>query len=100
MYGRLHWEKTAQTLTTGFGSMGQGRYVHPLRRRTITPHEAARIQMIPDFFDFSKVDSRSALAKLIGNVVPPALGIALGVPLLETLFFRSSKESTTERKSA
>lgn len=29
MYGRLHWNAAAQTITTGFGSMGQGRYVHP-----------------------------------------------------------------------
>ena len=49
MYGRLDWDKPAQTVTTGFGSMGRGRYVHPGRRRTITPHEAARLQMLPDF---------------------------------------------------
>src|SRR5690606_5320498 len=49
-YGRLRWDKPAQTLTSGFGSMGQGRYVHPLQRRVITPHEAARIQGFPDFF--------------------------------------------------
>ena len=28
------------------------RYVHPLRPRTLTPHEAARVQFIPDFFTF------------------------------------------------
>src|SRR5262249_45669618 len=37
MYGRLWWDKPAQTITSGYGSMGQGRYVHPGRRRTLTP---------------------------------------------------------------
>ena len=73
MYGRLRWDDPAQTITTGFGSMGQGRYVHPSRRRTITPHEAARLQSFPDFFDFSALSTRTALARLIGNTVPPLL---------------------------
>jgi DNA (cytosine-5)-methyltransferase 1 len=62
--------------------MGQGRYVHPTQRRTITPHEAARLQFIPDFFDFSSVSKRTALAEMIGNAVPPKLPYALGVELL------------------
>lgn len=53
VYGRMRWDKPAQTITTGFGIMGQGRFVHPTRSRTITPHEAARLQGFPDFFDFS-----------------------------------------------
>lgn len=74
IYGRLHWDRPAQTITTGFRCMGQGRYVHPDRRaaRTITPHEAARLQFIPDFFDFADV-APTALARLIGNAVPPKL---------------------------
>lgn len=82
MYGRLHWDKPAQTITTGFGSMGQGRYVHPGRRRTITPHEAARLQTFPDFFDFSVVSGRGSWARMIGNAVPPFLGITVGANLL------------------
>jgi DNA (cytosine-5)-methyltransferase 1 len=39
MYGRLDWDEPAPTITTGFGSMGQGRFVHPGAPRTITPHE-------------------------------------------------------------
>jgi len=52
VYGRMHWDRAAQTITTGFGTPGQGRYIHPTRRRLITPHEAARIQGFPDWFDF------------------------------------------------
>lgn len=73
MYGRLAWNEPAQTITTGFGSPGQGRYVHPSLRRTLTPREAARLQFIPDSFDFSGVDYRSDLARMIGNAVPPKL---------------------------
>lgn len=86
MYGRLQWEKPAQTLTTGFGSMGQGRYVHPSQERTITPHEAARLQTFPDFFGFSAANTRSAWARMIGNAVPPLLSCnvgAVGIPQLE-----------------
>ena len=73
MYGRLRWDEPAQTITTGFGSMGQGRYVHPSEPRTLTPHEAARLQTLPDFLDFSAVKQRTQLARLIGNAVPPLL---------------------------
>src|SRR5262249_17517433 len=33
MYGRLKPHEPAPTLTTGFHSPGQGRYIHPLKRR-------------------------------------------------------------------
>lgn len=85
MYGRLWWDKPAQTVTTGFGSMGQGRYVHPRQRRTITPHEAARLQMLPDFIDFGSAKTRGALAEMIGNAVPPVLAIAIAEATLEAV---------------
>jgi DNA (cytosine-5)-methyltransferase 1 len=71
MYGRLSWNKPAQTITGGFGSMGQGRFLHPLKPRTLTPHEVARIQGFPDFFDFSLVQKRTSLHQMLGNAVPP-----------------------------
>ena len=82
MYGRLSWEAPAQTITTGFGSMGQGRFVHPGLHRTLTPHEAARLQTLPDFFDLGASKSRHAWANVIGNAVPPLLGVHLIEPLL------------------
>jgi DNA (cytosine-5)-methyltransferase 1 len=85
MYGRLHWGGVAQTVTSGFGSMGQGRYVHPSRRRTLTPHEAARLQFLPDFWDFGPVRTRSVLAEMIGNAAPPVLGICIGQAILKAL---------------
>ena len=87
VYGRMHWEKPAQTITTGFTSMGQGRYVHPAYARTLTPHEAARIQGFPDFFNF-EIDGpaqRTAWSKLIGNAVPPELSRAVLAPVVAAI---------------
>jgi DNA (cytosine-5)-methyltransferase 1 len=84
MYGRLAWDLPAQTITTGFGSMGQGRYVHPSRQRTLTPHEAARLQTFPDFFDFGE-GGRGAWATMIGNAVPPLVSLQLALRLLPLL---------------
>lgn len=83
VYGRLRWEDQAQTVTSGFYSMCMGRYVHPSQRRTLTAHEAARLQFIPDSFSFDTVTSRSALAEMIGNAVPPKLSYVLVRALLD-----------------
>jgi DNA (cytosine-5)-methyltransferase 1 len=81
VYGRIKPNEAVATITSGFGSMGQGRFVHPTRRRTITPHEAARLQFIPDFFDFGTTP-RHALQEMIGNAVPPKLAFVLALYLL------------------
>lgn len=77
MYGRLRWSEPAQTVTSGYGSIGQGRYMHPELPRALTAHEAARLQGFPDYFDFTGCPTKSALATMIGNAVPPQLGAAL-----------------------
>lgn len=41
VYGRMRPDRPAPTITTGFGSPGQGRFTHPKVARTLTPHEAA-----------------------------------------------------------
>lgn len=83
MYGRLAWHRPAQTITSGFGSLGQGRYGHPSEPRTLTPHEAARIQGFPDYFKFDASPTRSKLATIIGNAVPPALTHLLTAELID-----------------
>ncbi len=84
VYGRMHASKPAPTLTVGFGSTGQGRFVHPLEPRTLTPHEAARVQSFPDWFDFSNL-RRGQLQKGIGNAVPPTLASAVVGAILPKL---------------
>jgi DNA (cytosine-5)-methyltransferase 1 len=85
MYGRLAWDQLAQTITTGFTSMGQGRYVHPSRPRTLTPHEAARLQTFPDWFQWGESVPRTLLSTMIGNAVPPFLMLAIGTPIVTGL---------------
>lgn len=85
VYGRLRWDKLAQTITSGFYCMCMGRYVHPEQRRTLTGHEAARLQFFPDFFDFSPARSRTKLAEIIGNAVPPKGAYAIARSILKTI---------------
>jgi DNA (cytosine-5)-methyltransferase 1 len=77
VYGRLRWDQAAGTITTGFQTPGRGRFIHPLKRRVLTPHEAARLQGFPDTFKFSNgpdlIITRRGLSKWIGDAVPPAL---------------------------
>jgi DNA (cytosine-5)-methyltransferase 1 len=82
VYGRMSWDQPAQTVTSGFTCMGQGRFVHPKRKRTLTPHEAARLQFLPDFFRFDEDLSRTALCEMIANAVPPKLTYLLALELL------------------
>jgi DNA (cytosine-5)-methyltransferase 1 len=72
VYGRMRPDRPAPTITVGFGSTGQGRFVHPSLPRTLTPHEAARVQSFPDWFDFGGL-KRGQLQKAIGNAVPPRM---------------------------
>lgn len=82
MYGRMRWDEPAQTITSGFPSPGQGRFIHPTRQRTIIPHEAARLQFIPDFFKFSRAKTRRSLSLMIGNAAPMKLSYVFCLELL------------------
>ncbi len=58
-------------------------FIHPLDDRPLTLRECARIQTFPDWFNF--MGSRSDIAKLIGNAVPPAFAEAIGHAIVTTL---------------
>ena len=77
VYGRMRWDNPAPTITGGFGSTGQGRFVHPRFPRSLTPHEACRVQFIPDFFKFPLKVKRRSMQQIIGNAAPPKLSFAL-----------------------
>jgi DNA (cytosine-5)-methyltransferase 1 len=89
VYGRLKMDGVSNTVTTGFASPGRGRYVHPTRQRGLTPHEAARLQGFPDSFAFLDASGRDltnkAYGKLIGDAVPPPLGLVPAVAALLSL---------------
>jgi len=89
VYGRMYGDRPAPTLTTGFGSPGQGRFIHPNRRRMITPHEAARLQGFPDSYSFELSNgnvTRQGLNKWIGDAVPSPLAMYVVVAALKSLF--------------
>jgi DNA (cytosine-5)-methyltransferase 1 len=73
VYGRMKPFDPAPTITSGFGSTGQGRFVHPFQERTLTPREAARVQGFPDWFSFEAAETRGSLQQMIGNAVPSRL---------------------------
>lgn len=88
VYGRLRWDKPAQTITTGFLTPGRGRFIHPSERRVLTPREAARIQGFPDGFDFlgqGEPPGRNLLSKWIGDAVPTQLGYSAALVALSGL---------------
>jgi DNA (cytosine-5)-methyltransferase 1 len=92
VYGRMHWDKPAGTITTGFLTPGRGRYTHPTQPRGLTPHEGARIQGFPDSYDFQPGDSppsRTDLAKWIGDAVPIPLGYAAGLAALSRFVLKA-----------
>ncbi len=82
VYGRMYPDRPSPTITSGFGSTGQGRFVHPHERRTLTPHEAARLQGFPDWFRFRAAPGRRALQEMIGNAVPSKLSYVAIASLL------------------
>ena len=87
VYGRMYWDRPAHTITAGFSSNGQGRFTHPeaFPGRTITPHEAARIQTFPDSFDFSANGTIpfSHQMRVIGNAVPPVFAMKLAESIIK-----------------
>ena len=88
VYGRMYGERPSSTITAGFTSNGQGRYTHPTAKpgRTITPHEAARIQSFPDWYKFpDEKGKREVMKKSIGNAVPPLLGLYVSYVAIQTL---------------
>lgn len=78
VYGRMHIDEPAPTITGGFLTPGRGRFIHPTRKRVLTPHEAARVQGFPDWFNFGaglgRPPTRTELAKWIGDAVPSIMG--------------------------
>ncbi|WP_448041844.1 DNA cytosine methyltransferase [Bradyrhizobium liaoningense] len=81
VYGRMSWDKPAPTITTQFYGFGNGRFGHPEQHRAISLREGAILQSFPRKFEFvpkGKKISFKEIGRLIGNAVPPALGLKIG----------------------
>jgi DNA (cytosine-5)-methyltransferase 1 len=64
-------------------SSASSEFLHPFDDRFLTLRECARLQTFPDWFRF--LGSYSERATLIGNAIPPLLGLAVGRALQATL---------------
>ncbi len=80
LFGRRWWDRPSVTIRTEFFKPEKGRYLHPSEHRPITHREATRLQSFPDGFVF--VGSKNAVARQIGNAVPPLVAAAIGRALL------------------
>lgn len=77
----MAWDETAPTITTQFYCYGTGRFGHPKQDRALTLREGAILQSFPANYKFVRDGeriSRKAIARHIGNAVPPKLGEAVG----------------------
>ncbi|MDE2732263.1 MAG: DNA cytosine methyltransferase [Bacteroidota bacterium] len=74
-YTRMAPGRPSPTITTRCHSITNGRYGHPdvTQMRGISMREAARLQSFEDDYRFYPLDQIVAVAKMIGNAVPPAL---------------------------
>lgn len=83
VYGRLPWDRPANTITTKCNSFTRGMFAHPESNRNITMREAARLQGFPDNFVF--LGNRVDVAHQIGNAVPPPLAKAVGCAIAQAI---------------
>lgn len=77
VYGRMFWDRPAPTITTRFYSISNGRFAHPIQNRPISLREGATLQTFDLDYKFH-ADSVAAIARLIGNAVPPVLARRIG----------------------
>lgn len=83
-YGRMWWNRPSPTITRRCTSPACGRFIHPSQDRGITLREAARLQTIPDWFDFGG-SSAGAIEGMIGDAVPVELAAWTARRLLAVL---------------
>jgi DNA (cytosine-5)-methyltransferase 1 len=71
VYGRMAWDKVSPTITGGCFNPSKGRFLHPVKNRTITMREAALLQSFPRSYKFNSDIGTQAIALMIGNALPP-----------------------------
>lgn len=82
-YRRFSRKEIAGTVTAAFKPENAGVW-HPVKKRTFSAREIARIQSFPDDFAF-KAHSVKSIYQMIGNAVPPLMAQAVAESILQTL---------------
>ncbi len=90
VYGRLHPDRPASTITARFDSFTRGRFGHHAEPRNLTLREGARLQGFPD--DHVFLGTQEEIAALIGNAVPPPLALVVADAVRRTLEVHSISE--------
>jgi DNA (cytosine-5)-methyltransferase 1 len=98
VYGRMHWDQPAPTLTCRCFSLSNGRYGHPTQNRAISFREAASLQTFPETYVFSAPSHRS-LGEQIGNAVPVALAEAVGRHLMSLAATAVRRKKSRRRRA-
>ena len=92
VFGRLWWDRPALTIRTEFYKPEKGRFLHPVADRPITVREAACLMSFPrrharppHGFILPEHLPMTAVAKGLGNAVPPLLAQAIAVAVADHL---------------
>lgn len=75
VWGRINPSVPSNTVRCAFQNPSKGRYLHPIENRTLSLREGARLQGIPDHWQF--VGRPYPVARQIGNGVPVPLAAAV-----------------------
>ena len=75
VWGRMDYSAPSNTIRCCFWNPSKGRYIHPTENRVITTREGARLQGVPDEWEFA--GSKTSIARQIGNGVPVPLATAV-----------------------
>lgn len=83
VYGRMPWDDVSPTITARFDSFTRGMFGHPEQNRSISLREGAMLQTFPE--DFVFVGNKVEIARQIGNAVPVAMAMAVGLQIIKCL---------------
>ncbi|MER8605864.1 DNA cytosine methyltransferase [Mesorhizobium sp. M1233] len=81
LYYRLDPAYPSYTITTHYGNVASGPFLHPVENRALSHREAARFMSFPDRYQFLD----AGIARQIGNAVPPLLAKAIGTHLVKLM---------------
>jgi DNA (cytosine-5)-methyltransferase 1 len=85
IYGRLRWDDFSSTITGGCLNPSKGRFLHPEENRAISAREASLLQTFPQDYKFPEKISKTSIALLIGNALPPKFSYVQSLNILKHL---------------
>ena len=88
VYGRMYWDRPANTITAYARNPASGRYIHPSQHRGLTIREAALLQGFPSDWVFDGPFDHKFLQ--IGNAVPPIFAAYVAAHVLGELLSTSA----------